>query len=116
MANDLCEELMYWSAGSEFGLLTFIGYLAFVSGLAITWRSREDLSVWILEEVGDVRRSFFSRYTVIGPFYTVREESRLKTVPSYFARSLRRIPRSPVSAGAILLILGPLLLVLDFFI
>lgn len=103
---------MYW--GSDFGFLTIVGYVAPVVGLAILWRRRSDLSIWILEEVGDVRRSFFSRYTVIGPFYTLREESRLKTVPSYFARSLRRIPRSLLSGGAILFFLGPLLFLLDF--
>src|SRR2546423_2924117 len=106
---------MYWGAGPELGLLTIIGYAAFVAGLVIIWRGRDDVSVWIHEEVGDVRRSFLSRYTVVGPFYGVREESRLKTVPSYFARSMRRIPRSPVTAAAFLLFLGPLLFVLDFF-
>ena len=106
---------MYWGAGSELGLLTFLGYIAFVAGLAIMWRRRDDVSVWIHDEVGDVRRSFFSRYTVVGPFYGVREESRLKIVPSYFARSLRRIPRSRISGGAVLVFLGPLLFMLDFF-
>ena len=107
---------MYWGAGPELGLLTIIGYAAFVAGLAIMWRGREDVSVWIHEEVGDVRRSFLNRYTPVGPFYGVREESRLKTVPSYFARSVRRIPRSPVTAAVFLLFFGPLLFLLDFFI
>jgi len=107
---------MYWGSGPELGLLTIIGYIAFVAGLAIMWRGRHDVSLWIHEEVGDVRRSFLSRYIVVGPFYGVREESRLKTVPSYVARSMRRIPRSPVTAAVLLLFLGPLLFVLDFFI
>jgi len=107
---------MYWGAGPELGLLTIIGYAAFVAGLAIMWRGRDDVSVWIHEEVGDVRRSFLNRYTPVGPFYGVREESRLKTVPSYFARSVRRIPRSPVTAAVFLLFFGPLLFLLDFFI
>jgi hypothetical protein len=106
---------MYWGAGSTLGLLTMLGYVAFVSGLAMVWRSREDVFLWIDDELGDARRSF-SRYTVVGPFYQVREESRLRGVPSYFARSVRRIPRHGIiTAGALLLFLGPLLLVLDFF-
>jgi hypothetical protein len=107
---------MYWGAGPELGLLTIVGYAVFVAGLAILWRGREDVSVWIHEEVGDVRRSFLTRYTVVGPFYGPRDESRLKTVPSYVARSVRRIPRSPVTAAFFLLFLGSLLFVLDFFV
>jgi hypothetical protein len=37
-------------------------------------------------------------------------------VPISFVRSLRRIPRHPSSAGMILAFLGPLLVLLDFFI
>ena len=106
---------MYWGAGQELGLLTILGYVAFVAGLAIMWRGRDVVYVWIHEELGDVRRSFLMRYTVVGPFYGPRDESRLKTVPSYVARSMRRIPRSPVTAAFFLLFLGPLLFLLDFF-
>lgn len=106
---------MHWGAGSGLGLLTIIGYVAFVCGLAIMWRSREDVLFWIYDELGDARRSF-SRHTMVGPFYQVREESRLRGVPSYFARWLRRIPRHRIiTMGGFLLLLGPLLFVLDFF-
>jgi hypothetical protein len=106
---------MYWGAGPDLGLLTMIGYVAFVCGLAIMWRSRDDVFVWMVDELGDVRRSF-SRYTMAGPFYQVREESRLRGVPSYFARWLRRIPHHRIiTMGGLLLFLGPLLVALDFF-
>jgi len=106
---------MYWGEGSTLGLLTFLGYLVFVFGAAVVWRGRDEVSVWIHDEAGSVRRSF-SRYTVIGPFYGPREDSRLKAVPATFVRSLRRIPRSPISSGLILVFVGPLLVLLDFFI
>ena len=106
---------MYWGAGSALGLLTFLGYLVFVVGAALLWRSRQDLSVWAHDEMGVFRRNL-SRHTAIGPFYGLREESRLKTLPSCFVRSLRRIPRRRIHPGAILLLIGPLLLLLDFFI
>jgi hypothetical protein len=40
----------------------------------------------------------------------------LKILPSCFLRSLRRMPRRRIHPGAILLLVGPLLLLLDFFI
>ena len=106
---------MYWGAGSALGLLTFLGYFVSVIGASLLWRSREDLSVWVHDEVGAFRRNL-SRHTAIGPFYGLREESRLKTLPTCFVRSLRRIPRRRIHPGAILLLIGPLLLLLDFFI
>jgi hypothetical protein len=106
---------MYWGAGPALGLLTFLGYVAFVVGAALLWRSREDLSVWMQDEVGVLRRNL-SRHTAIGPFYGLREESRLKTLPTCFVRSLRRMPRRRIHPGAILLLIGPLLLFLDLFI
>jgi hypothetical protein len=78
---------MYWGEGSTLGLLTFLGYLVFVFGAAVVWRGRDEVSVWIHDEAGSVRRSF-SRYTVIGPFYGPREDSRLEGR----ARSLRAFP------------------------
>lgn len=106
---------MYWGQGSTLGLLTFIGYLVFVFGAAIVWRGRNEMFVWIQDEAGAMRRSF-SRYTVIGPFYIPREDSRLKAVPVSLVRSLRRIPRNPSTGGMILMFLGPILILLDFFI
>ncbi len=106
---------MYWGSGPALGLLTFFGYLLFVIGALLIWRNREDVSVWIHDEISIFRRAF-SRYTTIGPFYTLREESRLKAIPSCFVSSLGRIPRARLYPGAILLLIGPLLFLLDFFI
>jgi hypothetical protein len=105
---------VYWGEGSTLGLLTFFGYLLFMFGAALVWRGREEVSVWIQDEACAVRRSF-SRYTVVGPFYGPRPESRLKAVPASFARSFCRIPRSPMTGGLVLAFLGPLLVLLDFF-
>ena len=110
---------MYWGDGSTLGLLTFLGYAVLVIGAALMWRSRGDVSFWIQEEVGTFRRSF-SRYTVVGPFYRVREESRIKEVPNLFTgfcgRALRRTSHVPATGGVILIALGSLLVLLDFFI
>ena len=106
---------MYWGEGSALGLLTFVGYLLFTFGAALVWRGRDEVSVWIQDESCAVRRSF-SRYTVVGPFYGLRSDSRLKAVPISFVRSLRRFPRNPSSGGMVLAFLGPLLVLLDFFI
>jgi hypothetical protein len=105
---------MYWGEGSALGLLTFLGYLLFMFGAALVWRGREEVSVWIQDEACAVRRSL-SRYTAVGPFYGPRPESRLKAVPASFVQSLGRIPRSPITGGMILAFLGPLLVLLDFF-
>jgi hypothetical protein len=106
---------MFWGEGSALGLLTIVGYLLFVFGAGLVWRGRDEVSVWMHDEACAVRRSF-SRYTVVGPFYGPRPESRLKAVPASFVGSLRRIPRNPITGGMILAFLGPLLVLLDFFI
>jgi hypothetical protein len=106
---------MYWGQGSTLGLLTFVGYLLFMSGATLVWRGRSDFVVWIEDELCAARRSF-SRYTVVGPFYGPRPDSRLKAVPVSFARSVRRIPRNAITGGMFLAFLGPLLVLLDFFI
>ena len=106
---------MYWGQGSTIGLLTFVGYLFFMSGVALVWRGRDEVSVWIQDETSAVRRSF-SRYTAVGPFYGPRPDSRLKAVPATFLHSIRRIPLNTSSGGMILAFLGPLLVLLDFFI
>ena len=110
---------MYWGDGSALGILTFLGYAVFVIGAALMWRSRSDVTVWVQEDFGTLRRSF-SRYTVVGPFYKVREESRIKEVPNLFTgfcgRVLRRMSHLPATSGAIFMFLGSLLVLLDFFI
>jgi hypothetical protein len=105
---------MYWGQGSGLGLLAFLGYLLFVFGATLVWRGRDDVSVWLQDESCAVRRSL-SRYTAVGPFYGPRSESRLKAVPVTFIHSLRRIPRNPITGGMILTFVGPLLVLLDFF-
>lgn len=103
---------MYWGAGPALGLLTLLGYITFAVGAGIFWRNRGQVSVWAHDEFSAVRRSF-SRYTVIGPFYGLREESRLKVVPLQCLHSLRRFPWH-VNLAFLLLFLGTVLFVLDF--
>jgi hypothetical protein len=105
----------YWGEGNTLGLLTFLGYLAFVIGATIVWRGRDDIFIWLVDEAGSFRRTI-SRHEAVGPFYSPREESRLKVIPSQMVRTLSAIPRSRYSYGAFLLFLGPLLILLDFFI
>lgn len=106
---------MSWGAGPALGPLTLLGYVAFTLGAVLVWRHRDDFFVWAHDEFGAFRRSL-SRYTVIGPFYSPREESRLKAIPSQFVGSLSRFPRRHINPAFILLFLGAVLLFLDFFI
>jgi hypothetical protein len=106
---------MHWRTGPALGLLTFLGYLLFVGGAALVWRNRDDFSVWVHDEISIFRRNF-SRYTPIGPFYGLREESRFKAIPTSFVRSLSRLPRSRFNRGPILLLIGLLLFLLDLFV
>ena len=106
---------MNWGTGPGLGLLTFFGYLLFATGAALVWRHRDDVSVWVHDEISIFRRNF-SRYTPIGPFYSLREESRFKAIPTSFVRSLRRLPRSRVNGAAILLFVGLIFFLLDFLI
>jgi hypothetical protein len=105
---------MYWGQGSALGVLTIVGYLLFALGAALVWRDRDEVYVWIHDEACFARRSL-SRYIVVGPFYGPRPDSRLKAVPANFVGSLRRIPRKPITGAMILAFLGPLLVLLDFF-
>jgi hypothetical protein len=106
---------MYWGSGPALGLLTFVGYLLFAAGAALLWRHREHFSVWFQDEFSFFRRNF-SRYTTIGPFYGIREESRFRAFPTSFVRTLRRLPRSRANRAAILLFIGLLFFLLDFLI
>jgi hypothetical protein len=105
---------MYWGAGPELGLLTVLGYLFFLAGAVTMWRDREDVAIWLYSEVGVLRRNL-SRYTPVGPFYSPREQSRLKLLPGCFVGSLSRMPRALVYRSAILLVIAPLFVLLDFF-
>ena len=86
-----------------------------MAGAALMWRSRGDFFVWFQDELSFFRRNF-SRYTPAGPFYAIREESRFKAIPASFFHSLSRLPRSSINGGPILLLIGLLLFVLDFFV
>jgi hypothetical protein len=106
---------MGWGWGASLGLLTLLGYLAFVAGAVLVWRGRDDIYIWVHDEVRAYRRHL-SRFTPVGPFYIPRPESRLKVIPTERVRTLSCIPRSRYIYAATLLILGPLLVLLDFFI
>lgn len=106
---------MYWGAGPALGLLTVIGYVIFTIGAVLVWRNRNDFSIWAHDEFGAFRRSL-SRYTLIGPFYGLRPESRLKAVPSQFLSSLSRFPRRHINPAFLLISLGVVLFFLDFFV
>jgi hypothetical protein len=106
---------MNLGAGSALGLLTVSGYLLFMAGAALMWRTRGEFFVWFHDELSIFRRNF-SRYTPVGPFYAIREESRFKAIPTSFIRSVTFFPRSRFNRGPILLLIGLLLFALDFFI
>jgi hypothetical protein len=105
---------MYWGASHALGLLTFLGYLLLATGALHVWRNRVDFYILVQDEISVLRRSF-SRYTPAGPFYSLREDSRIKAIPTSFIRSLSRLQRSRVHGGAVLLMVGIVLFLLDFF-
>ncbi len=114
---------MNWGTGSGLGPLTVVGYLLFLAGVALMWRSRGDFFVWFHDGLSFLRRNFSrytpagpSRYTPAGPFYALREESRFKAIPVTFVRSMACFPRRRINGPAILLFLGFLLFVLDLFV
>src|SRR5260370_33326440 len=94
---------MNWGTGPALGPLTFVGYFLFAIGAALVWRNRDNFSIWVHAEISLFRRNF-SRYTTIGPFYSAREESPFKAIPATFIRSLARPTRSPITAGAAVLL------------
>lgn len=106
---------MYWGAGPELGLLTLFGYLSFLAGAVTMWRGREDVSLWLHAEAGAFRRSL-SRYTPAGPFYSPRDESRLKLLPAVVVGSISRMPRALVARCVVLMLAAPVLVLLDFFV
>src|SRR6202140_144733 len=103
---------MYWGAGPDLGLLTILGYLFFVAGAASMWRAREVVFFWLCSEASVTRRNL-SRYTPIGPFYSPREESRLKILLNCLLASLNRMPGPPVFRSGVLIVIAALLVSLD---
>src|SRR6266851_8803210 len=90
---------MNWGAGPALGPLTFIGYFLFAIGAALVWRNRDNFSIWVHDEISLFRRNF-SRYTTIGPFYSVPLQSHPGYVhplpwPSHAQPHQRRRHSSP---------------------
>ena len=107
---------MNWGSGPALGLLTFCGYLLLLVGAAMVWRNRNNFLLWVQDEISFFHRSF-SRYTPAGPFYIPRSQSsRFKEVANYVLNSISRLPRTRINGGAILLLIGLFLFVLDFYI
>jgi hypothetical protein len=106
---------MFWGAGPALGLLTFCGYLLFLFGAAMMWRNRSHFLLWVQDEVSFFHRSL-SRHIPAGPFYIPRSESRFKSVLHCMRNSVERFPRNSIYGGAVLLLAGLLLFILDFFI
>jgi hypothetical protein len=107
--------MLYWGSGPALGLLACVGYGVFLLGSLYLWRYREELSLWMEDEFSAFRRNL-SRFESVGSFYLPRTESRLRVIPAGFLHSVSRLPQRRFSPGAFLLILGLLLLTLDFFI
>ena len=103
---------MYWAPGSALGLLALIGYAVFVCGAIMLWTNRFDVPIWVHDEMGAVRCKIV-RHAVSGLGRGLREEISCKACPSCFIRSLARPSRRRINRGAILLAIGPLLLLLD---
>jgi hypothetical protein len=107
--------MWYWGSGSTLGLLTCLGYCAFVLGAFSFWRHRSEFTFWMHSELSLFRRNL-SRYVPAGPFYERRGESRLRVIPASFFNSVVQLPRRRFSWDAFLLFLGLLLFALDFFV
>ena len=106
---------MFWGTGSALGILSILGYAVFVTGAALLWYHRGDVPTWLHDEFGAIRRKLVS-HAAPCPCTGLRDESRFKFVPTRFLRRLGRMPRRQINRGAILLCIGPLLLLLDLFI
>jgi len=78
------------------------------------WRARESVFFWLYSEASVTRRNL-SRYTPVGPFYSLREESRLKILLNCLFASLNRMPGTPVFRSIVLMAVAALLVSLDFF-
>lgn len=105
---------MYWGAGPDLGLLTILGYLFFIAGVAYMWRAREALFFWLDSEASVTRRNL-SRYAPAGPFYSPQEQWRLKILLNCLSTSFSRMPGPAVFRSVVLIAIAILLVSLDFF-
>src|SRR5204862_6073355 len=107
--------LLVLGRGPPLGLLTCCGYFLFLFGSFLVWLNRNNFLLWIQDEISFFQRSF-SRYAPAGPFYIPRSDSRFKPVPHYLLNSLSRLSETRINGGAVLLLVGLLLFLLDFYI
>jgi hypothetical protein len=105
---------MFWGAGSALGVLAVLGYVVFAVGAILLWSDRNNVPIWVDDEVGAIRRKLVRR-VASGRFASLREECGFKMTPARFFRRLGRLPRRRINRGAILLVIGPLLMLLDLF-
>jgi hypothetical protein len=105
---------MYWGAGPALGILSLLGYGVFVWGAALLWQRRCEVLVWANDEFRAARRSLI-RHALSSTDHGLREELACKAVPTGFTRRLGRPSRRRIRRGAILLAIGPLLVLLDFW-
>src|SRR5215470_3037084 len=106
---------MFWGTGPELGILTLCGYFLFLIGSVFAWRNRNNFPVWFQDEIS-IFHSSFSRFVPVGSFYIPRTESCVKAVPNYVLNSFVRNARNSVHGGGVLLLIGLLLFLLDFYI
>src|SRR5215471_53900 len=106
---------MIWGTGPGLGLLTLCGYFLFLIGGAIAWRNRNNFPVWVQDEIS-IFHSSFSRFIHAGSSYVPRTESRVKAVPNYVLNSFLRFVRNSIHGGAVLLLIGLLLFLLDLYV
>jgi hypothetical protein len=101
--------------GSALGFLAILGYAVSAAGAIPLWTNRNNVPIWVHDEVGAIRRKVVRRCVSVG-FTSLREEYRFKMAPARFFRTLGRLPRRRINRGAILLVIGPLLMLLDLFV
>jgi hypothetical protein len=90
-----------------------LGYAVSVAGAVLLWSNRNNVPTWVHDEVGAIRRKLVLRVAAATMFASLREECRCAIVPGRFLRTLGRLPRRRINRGAILLVVGPLIVLLD---
>jgi len=106
---------MIWGAGPALGVLSIAGYALFVGGAALCWQRRGEVLLWARDEFGAARRSLI-RHALSSTDHGLREELACKAVPTGFTRRLARPARRSINRAALLLAVGPLLVLVDLFV